>query len=73
MFMERFLDDFGFRNTAASLAPAAFILLLFSCLEAASGNRTFLYAEEIRGLSELPMTELIRIKSSFRGKEGRSN
>ncbi|XP_076171604.1 uncharacterized protein LOC143148808 isoform X2 [Ptiloglossa arizonensis] len=57
------------RNTAASLAPAAFILLLFSCLEAASGNRTFLYAEEIRGLSELPMTELIRIKSSFRGKE----
>ncbi|XP_053973060.1 uncharacterized protein LOC128873479 [Hylaeus volcanicus] len=48
-----------------ALVAVTSILLLFSCLEAASGNQTFLYADEIRGLSELPMTELIRIKSSF--------
>ncbi|XP_043251707.1 uncharacterized protein LOC122396973 [Colletes gigas] len=57
------------RSFNAVIVAAAFILLLFSCLETASGNWTFLYADEIRGLSELPMAELIRIKSSFVGEK----
>nr|XP_033339141.1 uncharacterized protein LOC117227748 [Megalopta genalis] len=60
----------SFRSTGSgSLISAAFILFVFSCLEVASANRTTLYMDEVRGLIELPMTELIHIKSSL-GDDG---
>lgn len=63
-------DAAGFRNTEASLIFAAFILFVFSCLKVASANRTTLYADEVRGLSELPMSELMHIRSSLADEEG---
>ncbi|XP_076656907.1 uncharacterized protein LOC143361420 [Halictus rubicundus] len=57
-------------NTSSGpLISAAFILFVLSCLKVASANRTTLYADEARGLSELPMSELIHIRSSLMDEE----
>ncbi|XP_076237907.1 uncharacterized protein LOC143181410 [Calliopsis andreniformis] len=51
----------------ASLLLVVCILLASSAKT--SGNQTLLYIDEVRGLSELPMTELIHIKSTLVGEE----
>ncbi|XP_076284598.1 uncharacterized protein LOC143211058 isoform X2 [Lasioglossum baleicum] len=56
-------------SSSRSLISAAFILFVFSCLKVASANRTTLYVDEVRGLSELPMSELIHIRSSLVDEE----
>lgn len=57
-------------NFNASLVPSVFILLTSPWLKLTSGNRTSLYMDEIHGLSELPMTELMHIKSSLANQQG---
>ncbi|CAK9817935.1 hypothetical protein ANTQUA_LOCUS9606 [Anthophora quadrimaculata] len=46
----------------------AFSLILI-CLKVVAANRTYFYVEEVRSLSELPMSELIHIKSSLVNEE----
>ncbi|XP_076545976.1 uncharacterized protein LOC143305228 [Osmia lignaria lignaria] len=46
-----------------------FTALLLFYLKTISANRTSFYLEEVRSLSELPMTELIHIKSSLIDEE----
>ncbi|XP_076683498.1 uncharacterized protein LOC143376739 isoform X1 [Andrena cerasifolii] len=56
-------------NVSASLVPSVFILLTTPWLKLTTGNRTSLYMDEIHGLSELPMTELMHIKSSLANEQ----
>ncbi|XP_076683501.1 uncharacterized protein LOC143376739 isoform X2 [Andrena cerasifolii] len=58
-------------NVSASLVPSVFILLTTPWLKLTTGNRTSLYMDEIHGLSELPMTELMHIKSSLANEQGK--
>ncbi|CAK9827681.1 hypothetical protein ANTRET_LOCUS5351 [Anthophora retusa] len=46
----------------------AFSLILI-CVKVVAANRTYFYVEEVRSLSELPMSELIHIKSSLVDEE----
>lgn len=46
-------------------------LLICLCLKVTLANRTSFYTQEVYCLSELPMSELIQIKSSLADEEGK--